>query len=319
MIVSCGEALIDFVPARTTTGESAYVARPGGSPFNVALTVGRLGVPAGFLGSISTDFFGARLVGALQESRVDTRYVLRLDRPSMLAFVNLAAVEPEYAFYDSGASHRFWAPERDIGPDVTALHFGSLSLIDPPAAQHFAELMAREKGRRLVTLDPNIRPTLVRTEEAAYRARLSTMLGLADLIKISGADLAWLDPTCEPAASAAAWLAGGTALVVVTAGADGSTAYTRDGRTIHRAAEPIKLVDTVGAGDSFMGALLAGLDICGVAAPEALAAADDETLERILAFAAQVSAITCSRAGADPPWRAEVTLPSRAGEVKGTR
>jgi fructokinase len=101
MIVSCGEALIDFVPARTTAGENAYVPRPGGSPFNVAVAVGRLGVAAGFLGGVSTDFFGRQLLAALHASNVDTRYTTRFNRPSTLAFVNLEAVEPEYTFYDS--------------------------------------------------------------------------------------------------------------------------------------------------------------------------------------------------------------------------
>jgi fructokinase len=318
MIVSSGEALIDFVPARTTAGESAYVARAGGSPFNVAVTVGRLGIPAGFLGSVSTDFFGGQLLAAMRRSNVDTRYVSRLDRPSTLAFVNLEAVEPEYTFYDAEAAHRFWAPVSDVADDVTMLHFGSLALIDEPAADHFAQLMAREKGRRIVTLDPNIRPSVVRGKEAAYRARLTTMLGLADLVKISAADLTWLDSQREPAAIAAQWLAGGAALVVVTHGADGATAYARDGRAIHRPAEPIVLVDTVGAGDSFMGALLVGLDAAGATTPAGLARIEDAAIERALTFAAEVSAITCSRAGADPPWRDEVKVSVHAGGAKGT-
>src|SRR5450631_1613039 len=190
--------------------------------------------------------------------------------------------------YDSEAAHRFWAPSGEIARDVTILHFGSLSLIDEPAADHFAQLMVRQKGRCILTLDPNIRPTVVRGKEAAYRARLAAMLGLADVIKISGADLEWLDPLHAPAEIATVWLAGGASIVVVTAGADGSTAYARDGRTIRRAALPIKLVDTVGAGDSFMGALLAGLDAAGATTPAELALIDDAAIEGALAFAAQV-------------------------------
>lgn len=319
MIVSSGEALIDFVPARTTAGESAYVARPGGSPFNVAVTVGRLGVPAGFLGSVSNDFFGSQLLGALRKSNVDTRYVTRLDRPSTLAFVSLETVEPEYTFYDSEAAHKYWAPAGDLGADVTMLHFGSLSLIDEPAADHFAQLMAREKGRRVVTLDPNIRPTVVRGKEVAYRARLGAMLAQADVIKISGADLEWFDPQQQPAAVATGWIDAGASLVVVTAGAEGSTAYASGGRTIRRAAQPIVLVDTVGAGDSFMGALLVGLDAAGATSASALAHLDDDAIGRVLGFAAQVSAITCSRAGADPPWRDEVEVPVPGDGAKGLR
>jgi fructokinase len=318
MIVSSGEALIDFVPLRTAAGESAYVPRPGGSPFNVAVTVGRLGIPAGFLGSVSSDFFGAQLIAALRRSSVDTRYVTQLDRPSTLAFVNLESVEPEYTFYDSEAAHRYWSLRGALDDDVRILHFGSLSLIDEPAADNYAELMQREKGRRILTLDPNIRPTVVRGKEAAYRARLTRMLGLADCIKISGADLAWVDGERSPAAIAAGWLADGAALVVITAGADGATAYLRDGRTIHREAEPITLVDTVGAGDSFMGALLAGLHHCGIVTPTDLATLDDDVVTGVLGFAARVSARTCSRAGADPPWRDEVTFPRIAAEKEDT-
>jgi fructokinase len=317
MIVSCGEALIDFVPAKTAAGENAYVGRPGGSPFNVAVTVGRLGYPTGFLGGVSTDFFGTQLLTALHKSNVDTRYVTRLERPSTLAFVNLESTEPEYTFYDSEAAHKFWAPGDALSGDITLLHFGSLSLIDEPAADHFAALMAREKGRRILSLDPNIRPTVVRGKETAYRSRLAAMLGLADIIKISGADLEWLDPLHAPAEIAAAWIAGGAALVVITAGADGSTAYARDGRIVRRAALPIELVDTVGAGDSFMGALLAGLEAGGATTPARLAQVADAGIEAALAFAAEVSAITCSRAGADPPWRDEVTLPVRTSGAKG--
>jgi fructokinase len=309
MIVSCGEALIDFVPSRTASGELAYVPRPGGSPFNVAVTVGRLGASAGFLGSVSADFFGAQLVAALRTSKVDVGYVSVMERPSTLAFVNLDSVEPEYVFYDREAAHRFWSPTVDLRPDVTMLHFGSLSLIDDPAAHNYADLMRRDKQRRVMSLDPNIRPTVVRGNEEAYRARLSMMLGLADLIKISAADLAWLAPSVDVETTVAGWLADGAAIVVVTRGAAGSTAYRQDRPAIERVAKPITLVDTVGAGDSFMGALLVGFDAFGVTSRDDLRALDDTAIERVLGFATTVSAITCSRAGADPPWSGEVELP----------
>jgi fructokinase len=144
------------------------------------------------------------------------------------------------------------------------------------------------------------------------------MLELADVVKVSSVDLAWLAPGRAPADVAARWLAGGTSLVVVTAGAAGSVAYARGGRSISASAQPVQLVDTVGAGDSFMGALLAGLVRCDVATPAALATIDDATIGAVLRFASSVAAITCSRAGADPPWRDEVTLPAPVGRAKGT-
>lgn len=313
MIVACGEALIDFVPARTVAGEAAYVPRAGGSPFNVAVTVGRLGVPAGFVGSVSNDFFGTQLIDALQKSRVDTGYVVRLDRPTILAFVNLDAPEPQYAFYDKGAAPRFWAPAGDLADDVTILHlgFGAVLPIDEPVGTNFADLLASNRGRRILTLDPNVRQNVIVGRESAYRERLGALLRLVDLIKISTADLQWLDPRVTPAAAATAWLADGASLVVVTAGGDGATAYAR-GLTVACPAEQIELVDTVGAGDSFMGALLAGLDMCGINSPSRLADIDGGTIESVVAFATRVSAITCSRAGADPPWRDDVGLPLAA-------
>lgn len=308
MIVSCGEALIDFVPAHAATGETAYVPRPGGSPFNTAITLGRLGASTGFLSSISNDFFGSQLVSALRASNVDTRYVGRIDRPTTLAFVDLASAEPQYAFYDTGAAAHFWAPTIDLDAEVTTLHlaFGALLPIDEPAGGNYLELFERNRGRRILTLDPNVRQTVIAGREDAYRARLHSLLALADVIKISTADLAWLDPQLAPAAAAAAWLVAGASLVVVTAGGDGSTAYARGGRIVRCPAQKIVLVDTVGAGDSFMGALLAGLDSNGVRTVGQLADIESVTIEKIVAFATRVAAITCGRAGADPPWRADV-------------
>jgi fructokinase len=312
VIVACGEALIDFVPARTVAGEPAYVARPGGSPFNVALGVGRLGVPAGFLGGMSTDPFGARLLETLVTSGVGTRYVIRTGAHTALAFVDVESAEPQYTFFDTGAAYRAWETVGTLDPAVRVLHFGSIALVAEPVGDRFRELMERERGQRILSIDPNIRPGMVGAAEAAYRRRLDAMFALADVVKISRADLDWLDPCSDPADRAKRWLAGGASLVVITAGADGSTGFTRDGSRVTIAAPPVEVVDTVGAGDSFMGALLAGLTMSEITTPAALAAIEPPTLSAILRFAAAAAAITCSRAGADPPWRHEVTLPGPA-------
>jgi fructokinase len=317
MIVSCGEALVDFVPALSAGGERAYVPRMGGSLYSVAVAAARLGVDAGFLGGISTDFFGDALVAGLRASGVDTRYVARHDRPTALAFVVVASAEPRYAFFDRDAAHRQALGTQALDPAATVAHFGSLALIDSPAADGYAALMAREAPHRIVSLDPNIRPTVAAGSERGYRARLAMLLNLAHLVKVSVADLAWLAPERDPAASAADWLAGSARLVVVTAGVDGATAYVSDGAARRYPAEPVALVDTIGAGDSFMGALLAGLVTCGITTPAALAAIDLDTLDAVLRFATHASALTCARAGADPPWRDEITLPAPSGRVKG--
>ncbi len=310
MIVSCGEALIDFVPATATDGRRAYVPCVGGSPFNIAVAIGRLGVPAGFLGGVSSDFFGDDLVVALEASGVDTRYVLRLERPSTLAFVSLGTGEPDYVFYDAEAAHRFWVPAQPLAQDVTMLHFGSIALLGAPAADRFEALMRENKGRRVLALDPNIRPSVI-VDEPAYRERLRAMLARADVIKISAADLSWLTPGADPHDVADAWVAAGASLVVVTLGADGALAHTRRGRIRYPGA-PVAVVDTVGAGDSFMGALLAALAKLGVEGVAQLVSLDLEAFELAVGFATRASAITCSRRGADPPWARELEFRPRA-------
>jgi fructokinase len=315
VIVSCGEALIDFVPATTADGRAAYVPSPGGSPFNIAVAAGRLGVPAGFLGGVSSDLFGDQLVAALQASGVVTRYVLRLERPSTLAFVSLGTGEPEYVFYDAEAAHRFWTPVRELQDDVTMLHFGSIALLGLPAAERFEHLMQQNRGRRILCFDPNVRPGVV-TDEASYRARLGRFFALADIIKISAADIAWLAPGRDPEELASEWVATGASLVVVTLGPDGALAASRLG-SVRFPGVAVRVVDTVGAGDSFMGALLAGLAKLGVASQADVRELDSRTQEIAIGFAIRASALTCSRRGADPPWEREIALhPPIGGGVR---
>lgn len=313
MIVSCGEALIDFVPVATDDGRRGYVPCAGGSPFNIAVAIGRLGVPAGFLGGVSTDFFGDVLVTALRASNVVTRYVERLERPSTLAFVSLGTGEPEYVFYDAEAAHRNWEAREPLSDDVTMLHFGSIALLGDPAADRFEALMRNNRGRRVVSLDPNVRPSVVR-DETAYRQRLARLFALADVVKISAADLEWLAPGRDIERIASDLVGAGAALVVVTLGPDGALAVTKRG-PLRTPGTAVRVVDTVGAGDSFMGALLVALAKLGATSGTNLRALDSEAVASAVDFATRASAITCSRRGADPPWESEIEfrLPSHGG------
>jgi fructokinase len=305
MILCHGEMLIDFIPTATRDGTLAYRPAVGGSPGNVALTIARLDVPAGFVGGLSTDFFGEQIVDALSANRVSLDYVSRLDRPTMLAFVDLKGEEPRYAFYDQESAPRNWRLEDmpPIGPEVAALHFGSLSLIRLPAANAFAELMRREAGRRIISFDPNIRAGLV-DDEADYRARLNEIFRLADVIKLSGADLAWIAPDRDFAELAGEWLAAEARLVVLTRGSEGATLYWRGG-SVSRPTIPVKVADTVGAGDATMGGLLAALHDRKALSRESLSRLGRDDFAAILDFGLAVAAITCSRVGGDTPPRAE--------------
>lgn len=306
MILCHGEMLIDFIPTEARDGTLAYRPAVGGSPGNVALTLARLDVPSGFVGGLSTDFFGEQIAAMLSANRVSMDYVSRLERPTMLAFVDLKGEEPRYAFYDYESAPRNWRLEDmpPIAADVDALHFGSLSLIRLPAANAFAELMRREAGRRIITFDPNIRASLVE-DEGDYRARLNEIFHLADVIKLSGVDLAWIAPEKNIADLAADWLAAEARLVLLTRGSEGATLFARGG-SVSRPAIKVDVVDTVGAGDATMGGLLAALRDREALSRERLEQLSERDLAEILDFSLAVAAVTCSRVGADPPTRAEL-------------
>ncbi len=309
MILCCGEALIDFIPALTADGKGAYVPSPGGSVYNVAIGLGRLGAPTGFLGGIAADFFGDMLIERLKASHVDTTMTARLQKPSTLAFVTLGQDEPEYAFYDADAADRMWT--LDDAPDLpeaaTALHFGSISLLREPAATAYADLMRRERGRRVLSLDPNLRPGLVK-DEAAYRALLDELIGLADIVKISAADLEWWAPDTPIENVARAWLAGGAKLVVVTRGAKGASAYWRN-ESHDEGSEPVETIaDAVGAGDAFTSGLLGGLERQNRLSHAGLDRLSGEEVAQAMRLAVRTAGITVSRKGANPPTAAELDL-----------
>jgi fructokinase len=310
MILVCGEALVDLVPFGQGD-EPTYVARAGGSSFNVAIGLGRLGVSVGFVGRLSQDLFGRMLRRRLESTGVDCRFMLEGDEPSTVAIVHLeAGAEPVYAFHGDRTADRLLRVEdlpATLPAETDALHFGSISMVREPAASAFEALMRREKGRRVLSLDPNVRPSLV-GERRAYVARLEGWVSLADVVKVSRADLAWLYPATAPDTVAAAWLRRGPGIVVVTRGRDGACALAASGR-VDIAGVTVPVWDTVGAGDAFTSGLLAWLQEAGWLDRTRLRAIPADALRRGLAFANRAAAFTCTRAGAQPPTRAEMDGP----------
>ncbi|MWD27614.1 carbohydrate kinase [Aquicoccus sp. SCR17] len=304
MILCCGEALIDMLPRHTTEGEEAFAPYPGGAVFNTAVALGRLGARTGYFGGLSTDLFGARLADALGASGVETGLCPRSDRPTTLAFVRLVAGQASYAFYDENTAGRMLTPaDLPALPDeVAALFFGGISLVSEPCAESYAALLQREAGRRLMMIDPNIRPGFI-TDEARYRARLKAMLAGADIVKVSDEDLAWIAGSDDAGDLLSM---SGAALVLVTKGADGVEATTRH----HRFTVPARkaeVVDTVGAGDTFNAGLLAGLERTSLLSREAVRTALPEALRPAVELGAAAAAVTVSRAGANPPWSEELS------------
>jgi fructokinase len=306
MLLCCGDALIDWIPAKAIDGRDAYVPAVGGSCCNIAVALGRLGAAAGFMGGISTDLFGDMLIAGLEAASVSTRYVARLDRATTLGFVRLGEGEPQYAFYDEGTAGRLWrrSDSRPIGPEVRLIHAGSVTLISSPVAEECLALFGTEKGRRLLSIDPNCRPSLV-SDAASYRSRMARLFGLADIIRLSTGDLHYLLPGIAPHAAALHWIADGAALVVLTRGSAGATAYWAGGE-ITVAAREVAVADTIGAGDAFLAGLIVDLDEAGLLSVDRLARAKASDLYAALSFAAEVASIACTRSGADPPWRSEV-------------
>ncbi|WP_333833035.1 PfkB family carbohydrate kinase [Rubrimonas sp.] len=306
----CGEALYDvFVGAPTPTG-FALDARIGGSAFNVAVGMARLGMPAGLFAGVGTDALGDGLAAALAAEGVDPALLRRKALRTTLALVALGADGgARYSFYGENAADRALT-EADLPPldGVRALMFGCLSLLTEPTGSSYLALARRARalgpGRPLITLDPNIRPT-VEPDMDVWRARVAAFAACADLVKLSAEDLSALHPGVDPAEAARAFLDSGVKLVALTRGGEGATIWGRFGE-VRMPAPEVAVVDTVGAGDSFLAALIAALAADGRATPAGLAALDAPRARAALGFAVRAAALTCARRGADLPRRAEV-------------
>lgn len=307
MIVTCGEALIDMLPRKGADGAAVFQPFVGGSVFNVAIALGRLGVSAGFFGGLSTDFFGTMLREALEKSRVDVSYANISDRPTTLAFVTLIAGQARYAFFDEHSAGRMLT-EVDLPAfpaALSALHFGSFSLAAEPCGSAYEALMQREHVSRVISLDPNIRPTLIKNREA-HLARLERLVGLTDIVKFSEDDLAWMAPDTPFDAFAGAWLERGAKLVIMTRGENGALARSRR-ISVSVPSVKVTVADTIGAGDTFSAAMLAWLDQHRLLTKAAVAALGEGQVSDALAYAAKAASITSSRPGADPPWLNELS------------
>lgn len=302
VVAVAGEALIDLIG--DGEGLRPY---PGGGPFNMAVTLGRLGVPVGFIGRLSRDPFGRLLAKRLHESGVDGRYVLYGTAPTPLAVVSdTEEGDHDYTFYLAGTAYADMvaADLPTLEPEVAAVHVGTLALATDPPAAAFQHLIERESGRRVVVVDPNIRPTVCGDRDE-YLRRFEAWSSRAQVLKLSGDDAAWLYPGVSHETVVETILARGATLVVLTLGAGGALARTRTARAFV-AAPRVAVVDTVGAGDAFGAGLLRRMWERGRLDVQAVGLMDDEELADVVTFAAAVAALQCARAGASPPTLDEV-------------
>ncbi|MAM08961.1 MAG: carbohydrate kinase [Rhizobiaceae bacterium] len=308
MILCCGEALIDMLPRETDRGEPAFAPYAGGAVCNTAVALARLGRKTGFFSGISSDLMGDIIREKLDASKVDHSYVAVSDRPTTLAFVKLVNGSASYAFYDENTAGRMITGDDlpEIGDDCAAMHFGAISLIPEPCGSTYEALLMREADRRVISLDPNIRPTFI-TDADSHRARIERMAAKSDIVKFSDEDLDWFGLEGSLDDKARHWIAAGASLVVITCGADGAIGYTGEHK-VEVPSEKVAVVDTVGAGDTFDAGILASLDIAGLLTKEQIRTLAPEAIAEALALGARAAAVTVSRAGANPPYAHEIGL-----------
>jgi fructokinase len=301
VIVVCGEALIDMI----ISGNGMKRPAPGGGPFNTARALARLEVPTGFLGHFSTDAFGRLLADQLAADGASLALASFGDEPTTIAVANIGSDGlAEYEFFSEGTSAPNLTSEMippELPPEVKALQLGTLGLVLEPMALSLAELVRRESGRRLVMLDPNIRPVLA--TGPAYRRRMAWLISESTIVKASAEDLAWLYPDTDYVAAAGRILGAGVRLVLVTLGAAGAYGTTRN-IEVRVPATPVQVVDTIGAGDAFGAAALAWLFDRDSLDPNF--SLSKKEVESLLEFSSLAAALTCARSGAEPPWRSEM-------------
>jgi fructokinase len=311
MFLVCGEALMDvFIGGDTLTG-MALDAHVGGSPFNVAVGLARLGHPVSFFGAISRGPLGERLVRALRDEGVVTTSIARVDAPTTLSLVGLDAQGvPAYAFYGTGSA------DRQLGEDalqllptgLRAIHVGSFATVVEPIASTVRALVEREREHTLISYDPNVRLG-VEPDLDRWRDVVHWMLSRARILKISEEDLGLLRPDVAVHSFIDEALAHGVQLVIVTKGERGAQAATQ-AANVSVPAVAIRLIDSVGAGDAFQAATLSWLAEQGQLSRDAIAAMREAQLTDMLRFAVAAAALTCSRRGADLPLRQEVVSAS---------
>jgi fructokinase len=311
MIICCGEALIDMIRTPVSGLGDVYLPLPGGCAYNTAIAIGRLGAPVSFLGRFSTDFFGKILVNRLRENHVSENLIILGEQNTSLAFVKVEeGMEPQYAFYTEATANRSFVVE-DLPPQLpdntSCLVFGSISMTMEPIASTIETLVLREASckKLLIAFDPNIRPFMIK-DKGVYMRRFEKWIEASAIAKISIEDFEFIFLKPEPEQALLKILNMGSRLAITTLGPQGAIAMLRrdDGSVVKvsvPAAHISTVVDTVGAGDTFLGALLFWLEQREKMTHNALVNLSETDLHDVLVFANKAASIVCTRHGAEPP------------------
>jgi len=305
----CGENLIDYLEEPSDDEFPLYRARPGGSPYNTALAMGKLGLQVGYNTPISTDALGSLLRGNLEKNGV-TCLAKSSSKPTALAVVSTVDGQPAYQFYrDNTADRDFTYDDLQAGvpKNTVALYIGGASIAEGQDADHVVKFaMDLHKKKMALCWDPNIRPAFISSREE-FMTRFALMVGVCDLIKMSDEDVAWLYPGQDPEEVASTLFAEHKpALLILTKGSEGSVGFATSGNARVPAGECSTLVDTVGAGDTFMAATIAELFSQNLLSRAGLESIKSEQLQAVLQTASAAAAINCGRAGCQPPTKEEI-------------
>ncbi len=305
-ILCCGEALIDMLPCISDTGLPGFTPLAGGAVFNTAIALGRLGVTTELFTGLSSDLFGDILRSSLKASNVGWSLSAFSKRPTSLAFVKLVDGQATYTFYSENAADKVLTEDDlpTVPANIGTLFFGGISLVGEPCGSTYEALLHREKDKKVIILDPNVRPDFIE-DEGAYRRRIDAMVAGADLVKLSDQDLEWLLDEADLFKAAKQLLDKGPKAVFVTRGGEGALAVSHVAET-EVPATLVEVVDTVGAGDTFNAGILWSLSKADLLHKDKLPNLSKAQLAAALSAGATTAAITVSRKGANPPWLSEL-------------
>ena len=313
MILCIGEAVIDMFQKNVPGLGEVFLPLPGGCSYNTSIAISRLGSPAAFLGRLSKNFFGEIQTRRLRENKVRDDLLIRCNQNPILAFIKTEeGREPQYAFYDEGTADRLLSIEElpPLPADAECVVFGSVSMCMEPIATTIETFINKAAEKTVIAFDPNIRPMMIK-DRAAYLKRFEKWAGVSTIVKISAEDYEYIDSGKSPREALRNILEMGSRLAIITLGPDGAAAMLRrdDGSVIETdspAFDAGTVADTVGAGDTFLGAFLVWLQQREKLSHNAIASLSEKDLHDALTFANKAAAIVCTRCGAEPPTLEEV-------------
>lgn len=300
MIISLGEALIDFISQK----DLEFEGFPGGSPMNTSIAISRLGIPCKFLGRISNDIFGSKLINHLQDNSVGTDMVIRTDDPTTLSFVQKQEDgQAKYAFFANGTADKNISLEdlSNIGipSEAKILHFGSISLSMEPCGSTITEFLRKTSNNLILSFDPNIRPSLV-PDKNKYMIRFQQLCEISSILKLSDEDLLWLYPELDTDTAVNLLLGYGVSIIALTTGKTGALLITKTNR-ISSSLFDLPVADTIGAGDTFHGAMLSYLYKQNWIDRNSISTLNKDQLQKLGNYANKAAGINCHRSGANPP------------------